>query len=501
MTTRLLTELDVAIPLRDGVRSFADVWRPDVPGPVPAVLVRTPYDKSWGDHYSPLDPRHLARRGYALVVQDVRGRGASEGDFTPFVQERHDGADSIAWLADQEWCSGDVVMSGWSYVGATQWLAALERPPALRAIAPANSSDCYGEGWSFRNGVEERALLASWSAVALADPESAWADDVARAFTDDAGVRALFPPSERWLGADPTDPYWAEISAAGRTADLDLAVLHIGGWYDVLVEATLAGWRRRGSDRDALIVGPWAHDNWFSHLVADRNLGAAGSGAAFGLADQILDFYDAAIGRAPRTTPPVQVFALGSRTWSRHDSWPPPGAEVRTLPLVEAEFDVDPADLPPSIGGRAIQVGVAGSGWGPVDQTPLAGRGDVVSTDLALPAGESIAGPCTVRLVVEASGGTPRQWTAVLAIRAGDGRLDVLTEGVAQAPTTATRIDIPLGDVHLGAAADRATDLVLLLAGGSVPRWRPVDTAGHHRVLAGSAIDLTISRAVPAGQP
>jgi uncharacterized protein len=114
---RLLREL--AVPLRDGAVTRAEAWVPDGP-PGPAILVRTPYMKQTAAPSPVVDVRLAAERGYRVVVQDVRGRGSSEGEFEPFVNEEADGADSVSWLAEQHWCDGHVVMAGMSYVGATQ---------------------------------------------------------------------------------------------------------------------------------------------------------------------------------------------------------------------------------------------------------------------------------------------------------------------------------------------------------------------------------------------
>lgn len=493
--TDLILERDVPVPLRDGTVTRADVWRRVGDARGPAILIRTPYDKTWMEHQSPIAPGLAADRGYALVVQDVRGRFASDGTFEPWLQEREDGYDSVQWLAAQPWCDGDVVMSGWSYVGATQWLAAEAAPPALRAIAPMNSSPSYGEGWSLRNGVLERGLVGSWVAGAIGAADRLAPDDVEATMDDDAALAALLPRAATWLAAGAGDPYWAEVSVANGGRDIDLPVLHVGGWYDVLNAATLAGHAARADARDRLIVGGWAHDNLFGHLVADRNTGWSGSGPAFALGERMLDFYDDAIAGVPSRLPAASAFVLGARRWLSLEAWPPATATTVTLPLEgTGAFDVDPTNLPPALGGRGILVGIAGAGWGPHDQRPLAARPDVVALPVA-PAAEAtlLAGPVRARLNVAAEGGAARQWTVVLAAEQPDGRLDVLTEGVAQAPADATAVDVPLGDVCVVLPA--GARLVALVAGGSVPRWAPVTMAGRQRVLDGSALVATVAPA------
>jgi predicted acyl esterase len=489
--TDLLVQRDVAIATRDGTVTRADVWRP-ADGPAgPAILIRTPYDKTWLEHQSPIAPGAAVDRGYSLVVQDVRGRFASEGSFVAFRQEREDGHDSIAWVAEQDWCNGEVAMSGWSYVGATQWLAAETAPPQLRAIAPMNSSPSYGEGWTFRNGVLERGLVGSWVAAAIGDVERLRLDEVETALHDDALLADLLADAAGWVARPPSDPYWDEVSVDVHS--VDLPVLHVSGWYDVLNAATLAGWRRRADPRDRLVVGPWAHDNLFGHLVSDRNLGAAGGGVAFGLGERILDFFDSAIAGRPSELPAATVYQLGARRWRELDGWPPPTARSLALGLPGGDFEVRPEDLPPSLGGRGILVGAAGFGWGPRDQRPLVERPDVLRLEPAATGATTLAGPALARLRIGASGGSRRQWTVVLCLRGADGRLDVLTEGVAQAPTKAATVDVPLGDLCVEVPADGR--LVALVGGGSVPRWEAVQTAGRQQVLPGSELVVTTAGA------
>jgi putative CocE/NonD family hydrolase len=136
-TVQLAVERDVAVRMRDGTRLNADVYRPAAPGRYPAILLRTPYDKSFGRiAYLQLDPMGAVSRGYALVIQDTRGRFTSEGEFYGFRQECDDGYDTVEWAAQQPWSNGNVGMYGASYMGATQWLAASARPPHLKYLVP-----------------------------------------------------------------------------------------------------------------------------------------------------------------------------------------------------------------------------------------------------------------------------------------------------------------------------------------------------------------------------
>jgi putative CocE/NonD family hydrolase len=135
MSSRFIVDRHVPIPMRDGTLLRADIYRPEVSHPVPAIVCRLPYDKevllqqSFGIH-----ALRAAENGFAVIYQDTRGRFLSEGDFYPFVYEGQDGYDTIEWVAAHPWCDGAVGMTGASYFGATQWLAAAEQPPHLKAI-------------------------------------------------------------------------------------------------------------------------------------------------------------------------------------------------------------------------------------------------------------------------------------------------------------------------------------------------------------------------------
>src|SRR3954449_9143491 len=130
------SEKDVAIPMRDGVVLRADVLRPKGDGRFPALVYRTPYGKEFAlKEYTTF--QHAVERGYAVVVQDVRGRYASAGEFVPYQNEGHDGYDTIEWAARQPWSNGAIGTFGLSYPGAVQWLAAVETPPHLKAMVPA----------------------------------------------------------------------------------------------------------------------------------------------------------------------------------------------------------------------------------------------------------------------------------------------------------------------------------------------------------------------------
>jgi uncharacterized protein len=161
-------QTNVPATMRDDAVLLADVYRPREPGTYPVLLMRLPYDKSGAQTYVYAKPEAYASHCYIVVVQDVRGQYASEGEFYPFRDEAADGYDTVEWAAALPGSSSKVGMYGFSYVGATQWLAATQGPPHLAAIAPAHTSSDYYDGWSYEGGAFSLAFLESWPLTSIA---------------------------------------------------------------------------------------------------------------------------------------------------------------------------------------------------------------------------------------------------------------------------------------------------------------------------------------------
>src|SRR5712691_11722481 len=148
---------DVSVPMRDGVTLRADVLLSSAEGKFPALIYRTPY----GKHFALKEYKTVAKavaRGYAVVVQDVRGRYASEGEFVPYQNEGRDGYDTIESVAKQSWCDGNIGTFGLSYPGAVQWLAAVENPPHLKAMVPAMTFST-GQNFFYAGGLWDMSWM------------------------------------------------------------------------------------------------------------------------------------------------------------------------------------------------------------------------------------------------------------------------------------------------------------------------------------------------------
>ena len=156
-------DTNIAVPMRDGKVLRADVYRPAATGPFPVLLQRTPYNKGITmSKMLMLDVLRAAINGYAVVIQDCRGRFASEGSFYPYRDETADGYDTVEWCASQPWCNGRVGMFGRSYPGATQWQAAVGTPPHLVAMAPDLTGSQFYHGWTYQGGALQHNFVLAW---------------------------------------------------------------------------------------------------------------------------------------------------------------------------------------------------------------------------------------------------------------------------------------------------------------------------------------------------
>lgn len=476
----LTVHRDVFVELRDGVGLATDVYRPAGSAPVPAVLHRSPYGKDVG---LPLaDLARMVGAGYAVVTQDVRGRGRSEGRFEPFVQERDDGHDTIRWVATQPWCTGAVVMAGPSYLGATQWLAAAGAPDALAAIAPQFTSASYHDGWCYQGGALQLGFLLCWALGNLALPASRRPgappgafEAVCRAIDDiESGYRRwpfeppavldeLVPQLREWLDHPDDGPYWEQTAPNRRYDAVGVPALNVGGWYDCFLRGTLENHvemsRRRRSDparQPRLVVGPWAHGQVTGDF-AEVSFGPLASAGAIDVVGRQLRFFDRCLGRAGDhghhgddgdDGPPVVVFVMGTDRWIGLGDWPPPeavaerwylgsvdGGGVLSTACVDDDvprvYRHDPADPVPTVGGATFLPGYPiSANAGPRDQRALDDRPDVltyVSEPLSEP--RTVIGPVRITVFLSSTA-TDTDVCAKLVDVHPDGRALLVTDGV-----------------------------------------------------------------------
>ena len=342
----------VAIPMRDGVVLRADVWRPIGDGPFPVLVYRTPYDRTESGA-ARQTARKAVLRGYAVVLQDVRGRYGSAGDFVAYQQEGRDGFDTIEWAAAQPWSNGNVGTYGLSYPGAVQWLAAVESPPHLRAMVPAMTFASPNQ-FFYSNGVWDLSWIA-WIYTNIApdrrrrlglSPGEPWENVRDRMRTTLPlvalkGLEIVAPWYYEWLRHPPYDPWWSWAELRGRYDRTSAAVLSFSGWHDeaygphgAITNFTgLAEARRGGPLRAGLIIGPWVHG-------VPRPARTSAGAREFGIASTIdydetvlrwMDRYVRDLDNGVDRAKPVRVFVMGSNRWVESESWPIAGIRPDTV--------------------------------------------------------------------------------------------------------------------------------------------------------------------------
>ena len=351
-------ETDIPVPMRDGIKLYADVYRPDAPGKLPVILLRTPYNKNLPpNRFGSLDPLRTASHGYVVVIQDTRGRYASEGDFYPFIHEIEDGYDTVEWCAAQPWSSGKVGMTGASYVGSTQWMAAASRPPSLKAIAPQITSSDHYEGWTYQGGAMCWAFSMSWSmrALTLANlPRSSQGKN----FPPDTGAKLLkainnmndamnfiplkdFPHLQGglapffydWVTHPRLDEYWKRVRTEEFWHQMDLPAFNFGGWYDLFTKGTLrnfVGMRQQAPSERArkgqrLLMGPWNHIGGMGNVSGEFFFGIQAAKEAIDRDQMIMRWFDHWLRDADNgvdSDPPVKLYIMGENVWRDEQDWP-----------------------------------------------------------------------------------------------------------------------------------------------------------------------------------
>lgn len=451
--------------MRDGVSLSCDIYRPTVGAPFPTLLVRTIYDKQQ-DRYVGWT-RRFVERGYAVVMQDCRGRHDSDGLWEPYLNEANDGHDTIQWIGSQPWCDGNVGMFGISYVGFTQTLPATQRSPYLKALVPiASQQDNYGHFYvdgalqlhvamnfvnmAGRTMKRESTSLLDWDDLWRRLPlESALDDIVDLPFYRDAVRHATY------------DEFWSGYGLRGRYGEVETPAYFITGWYDNLLHEAFklhAGWKTQSRTdesrrRTRLLVGPWSHQN----IGGSEPFGSIdfGQAAALDIVEEHLRWYDRrlrGIDNGIDAEPPIRIFVMGENAWRSESEWPLARTEFTRFYLhslqaanslagdgtlstthPEAEpadtFSYDPNDPVPTLGGSFMML----ANSGPWDRRPVERRDDVlVYRSARLEEDVEVTGPVAVTLYAS-SDAPDTDFSAALVDCYPDGRAVVICEGILPA--------------------------------------------------------------------
>ena len=457
------------MPLPDGTRLWTEVTVAGDGAQRPVLLVRTPYGRDFARALH--DPVVLARQGWAVVLQDVRGRWGSEGTFDAMHQEGPDGAAAVEWCARQPWANGRVATTGASYQGFVQWAAALERPSGLCAISPSIAAPALGEGWfreggAFRVGAWTRWALGiaavgtggSRAAERRAAKTAAHWRELVRHPTNVDAIAIAMPQFRDWLDGD------VHGRPLRRLARVDVPGYHLGGWYDIFCEGTIAGYSSlvQGKHPQRLVIGPWPHAAQFFQITGEVDFGPEANAGARGIPGEQLTFLrDAAEGREPQGG--VSVFVMGRNRWLDLDTWPPATREVplflaadgllhptRTELSGSDGYRHDPRNPDTTRGGRHLLDGLPAAG--PIDQRTLEAREDVlVYTSDPLDADITVVG--LVRAKVRFSSTASRADVTVKRVDVHpDGRALNVVDSARRAelaPGKPAQVDIDVGSTAM----------------------------------------------------
>ncbi|HZY90316.1 MAG TPA: CocE/NonD family hydrolase [Gemmataceae bacterium] len=422
------------VAMRDGVRLATDVYLPgDGTGRYPVILARTPYDKGRGG--SAL-AANAAKRGYALVIQDLRGRFRSEGHHAIIfgndgLGEHQDGPDTLAWVAKQPWCDGRVGSWGGSALGITQNMAAPVAPDALKAQHVAVAFSDYYSQAAYQGGAFRTQLLERW-----------------------LRANGMVEKNLEMFVAHPRyDDFWRRLNSEAQAHRVRAPGVFLGGWYDIFLQGTInsftaihhrSGAGARGKCR--LVIGPTGHGP-ITELKYPANASRLPA-----CADPFAWFDYALLGKANAVAreKAVHYYVMGDPTdphapgncWRHEDDWPPPsrpapfylhpdGALVQGKPPEgngSKTYTYDPKNPVPSVGGQELGVPL-----GPKDQRAVEKRADVLLfTSEALRAPVEVTGRLTAKLFVS-SDCPDTDFTVKLCDVYPDGRSMLVADGVLRA--------------------------------------------------------------------
>ena len=462
---------DVKAPMRDGVRLSANLFLPHAEGRFPAIFQRMPYGFSGagiGEFY--------ARRGYAFIVQDCRGRFDSDGEFYPFRQDGPDGYDTLDWICAQAWSNGRVGMFGPSYLGLVQWSLACEGHPALQAMVPNVCCNDYWKRSFWCEGAFSLALTALWTCLEVSSRTSDLGMipcyDLDKFFRhlplrtlDEAAGR----PCKFWqdfLSHSQDDDYWQDISTHTRFDTMKAPAYMMGGWYDYYPGQALDalnGLQDRApgeaGKKSRAIIGPWSHLICQTQTLGELDFGEDSllnpDELALRWFDCLLKDMDTGI----LNEPPLTIFVMGRNQWRQENEWPlartrftdyylhssgsagtDPGDGYLSTDMPQGEpadhYVYDPEDPVPTVGGNHSIC------WpdayhvikpGPFDQRDVEARHDVLVYSTSILAHDvEVTGPVILRLYA-ATDAPDTDWTAKLVDVYPDGRAINITEGIRRA--------------------------------------------------------------------
>lgn len=391
---------DVSTTMSDGVNLISDIYRPDQTGKFPVILSRTPYGKNNQDHYYEQIAKLFAGQGFVFIVQDVRGKTPSQGNFYPHLYDAKDGSETISWVIRQPWSDGQIALWGFSYLGVASWQAASHSKYPVSTLIPWFAGSSPYRLW-YDNGVPYLKQLIFWmSQYAGKESNDILHHDVDMALNNTEDWKELdviltgkeIPAYRDFLFHSKYDDFWKNFSTPSPEMIQDIPILLGSGWYDQFLKSTIEDFKvlsqapegtRKKESR--LILGPWTHNP--TQKIESLNLGADAN--FLNQLNVMLQWYQKWM-KADQSLElsPVTYYLMGKNEWLKANDWPPP--EARSIKFYFDSYSLladkipEPCksnllfkthDFVPSIGGRMLY---SNDQEGPRDQFFLNKRKDVV---------------------------------------------------------------------------------------------------------------------------
>ncbi len=460
---------NVPVPMRDGTVLRADVWLPPSQGRFPTLVYRTPYGKQDAPkEWSTFEK--LPARGYAVVIQDVRGRYASDGEFLPYQNEGKDGYDTIEWAARQNWSNGNVGTFGLSYPGAVQWLAAVENPPHLKAMVPAMTFSTP-RNFFYSGGLFDGSWLEwVWMNIApdarkrnkLPGPQTyeeakaAWKVEHQRVegylpLRELPDLKDAAPFYYLWLAHAPSEPWWDWAELRNKYSRVHCAVLNFSGWYDeaygpdgatINFNGLLATRTGAADSATRTIIGPWTHGAQDTQKSGEREFGPTAPVDYDELILRWMDHYLKGMENGVAKEAPVRIFVMGTNTWRDEATWPLGRAQATSLFLAADSMDGRiGALLAAKIQSKAKTSSFTSDPEHPVadiydaygahDYRALAGRQDVLMFD-SEPMGKDteVTGPIAAEIYISADVQDFDLWVRLLDVAPDGTAFNLMSPGL-----------------------------------------------------------------------
>ena len=460
---------DVPVPMRDGVILRADVLLPAESGRFPTLVYRTPYNKEPAlQEYKTF--AKAAARGYAVVVQDVRGRYASDGEFNAYRNEGRDGYDTIEWAAQQPWSDGNVGTFGLSYPGAVQWLAAVENPPHLKAMAPAMTFSTPRNFFYSGGAFDGSWLDWIWLNIApdirrrknLPGPKTrkeaaaAWEQEHQRLqeflpLRDLPDLKDIAPFYYEWLSHPPADPWWEWAELRNKHGRVHAAVLNLSGWYDEAYgpdgattnfNGLLAARRGEKDPRTRTIIGPWTHGGQEESRSGERDFGPSAAIDYDELILRWMDHYVRGLDNGVDHEKRVRIFVMGENIWRDEDAWPLKRARSESFYLASRSVGDRAGTLERWVPEKTYANSTFRSDpakpltdpyttYGAHDYRALAGRNDdLVFDSKPLPSDVEVTGPVQAEIYLSASCRDLDLWVRLLNVAPDGTAFNLMSPGL-----------------------------------------------------------------------